>query len=516
MDNLRYFIITTPYLDSFFFFLLVVGFTPVFVGRKFKHFVLTAVLFTMLLYAGPVLFSWGGIWCYLGVFCYYASFISPLLVRLGIVIWNAVSDAFAPPALANFLSDHKGKWEFVDNGLKRVVEIKLDSDAGGTSTEFAPQKEERTQNIATNMIRLCTEAIPLKALGLDVPLYSRQKGNTLRLFLEPENESPALKLMLKDDPKLDVCQLTMKLDLEVLETKKKQKRSAAQDGIHLSLDSTRWKLTKKKRTDVSKEVFSPDQITDGSMLEDWFFNTKKATPEIFVHTPEKSWLEYKASLFPRDEKNGENDQKYAVECKRLRWHIARGIVSIANSGGGLVVIGVVEDKENNKNKPQEELSPQYEYKKGDEDEFLRRLKEKLLTPAGEWAVPPPPKDKNSQHNGKDTAEKAAPCFFAIYDEDRAEYGILRSRVHISLFKKADKTATGCIAVFIPSVQHPIRVLDIKQKGLSHTTLLLQRCETAGEVSAMAGDSIRKIMKDFTPEPYEESFRQLAFKLNTLL
>jgi len=186
------------------------------------------------------------------------------------------------------------------------------------------------------------------------------------------------------------------------------------------------------------------------------------------------------------------------------------------AGGGLVVIGVVEDKENNKNKPQEELSPQYEYKKGDEDEFLRRLKEKLLTPAGEWAVPPPPKDKNSQHNGKDTAEKAAPCFFAIYDEDRAEYGILRSRVHISLFKKADKTATGCIAVFIPSVQHPIRVLDIKQKGLSHTTLLLQRCETAGEVSAMAGDSIRKIMKDFTPEPYEESFRQLAFKLNTLL
>ena len=58
---------------------------------------------------------------------------------------------------------------------------------------------------------------------------------------------------------------------------------------------------------------------------------------------EADWLEFKADLMPREGQYQKNENKADYQ-----WNVAEAVIAMANSSGGVILLGVAEDEETKK------------------------------------------------------------------------------------------------------------------------------------------------------------------------
>ena len=258
-------------------------------------------------------------------------------------------------------------------------------------------------------------------------------------------------------------------------------------------------------------ILSIQDIRDGDDLANWFLNHKNFSANLFIENDESPYLEYKAGIkkiFEPSEEARTNKKTYEDEKEKHKseekfcaYRVGSALLSMANSGGGLLILGVGEDKKDEagiKRRRLLRLDPAYEA--GDIsstngiEEFIRQ---KILPPilpldGGPWKA----EGNHAQ--------------VYVYAEDKEEYEVWRTRIHICMIPE-----TEVFAFFTPAAPRPIRLIKIEAKKAPIAQLIIRQ-GSAAKTSTLAGKSIRMFMDARDGLDYRESFIQLAYKLQNLL
>lgn len=100
----------------------------------------------------------------------------------------------------------------------------------------------------------------------------------------------------------------------------------------------------------------------------------------FAGKSETEWLEFKAASRPTDGKYVKNDNKWDYI-----WDISRALIGMANHIGGVLILGVGENK--NSDRSVEAVSLEHSDFDGDKDKFMRGVvRSQLISPQNGWAT----------------------------------------------------------------------------------------------------------------------------------
>ncbi len=265
-------------------------------------------------------------------------------------------------------------------------------------------------------------------------------------------------------------------------------KASASDGT--------WTVSLKKRRHQKIT-----DISDGSTLADWFLDHPDFSPELFLRNDESTWLEYKAGI----RKTGHNE----LQNKSDEWRVAQGLLSMANTEGGLLVLGVGEQKQGAR--VFLELDPAYNCPplsdKEAAEEFIRKkLLPWILPASGTWL------------------SKASHKAFFLCTEDRADYELWRAELRIRRIR-----GTDAFLFFVPASPRPLRLIQTqifdekeswanwaqKEKNVPRVVLPIRQGSGA-QVTRLEGASMMKAMLRPRTNSTLASFRALSLKLNVLL
>ena len=102
----------------------------------------------------------------------------------------------------------------------------------------------------------------------------------------------------------------------------------------------------------------------------------------FANGRETEWLEFKAATLPEDDKYVVKNKKQTNKWDYF-WNISKGLISLANHIGGVLILGVKEVKSGDK--PVEVVSLKGSGFRDDKDEFMRdAVRPQLISPPDGW------------------------------------------------------------------------------------------------------------------------------------
>jgi len=215
-------------------------------------------------------------------------------------------------------------------------------------------------------------------------------------------------------------------------------------------------------------------ITDGLDLARWFLKHENFSIDILPHlSGESHWLEYKASVFVKKEE--------LFRQKEFDFELAKAVLSLANSGGGALLIGV-----DDKGFPVP-LGPRYEKNPSQQfNDFAEvNLRSRLLPTHAKWKYKD--EDKNQIE-------------WELLPTDRQKYNNLKDAIAFHKLKNSNEH----FIAFVPKVDEPIQLVLTCNGNVPDVKMPSRRLDVGKVKMCDAAEALTYRKEYFTPKRYREN------------
>lgn len=221
-------------------------------------------------------------------------------------------------------------------------------------------------------------------------------------------------------------------------------------------------------------------IQNGMMLAHWLMK-QKGIGQLLLEVEELDWLEFKTSVLPRAEDPGTEDAKR----RNLLWHISKGILSIANTGGGVMVFGRTDNSDKNGVRFVS-LKESCGYTQNNKEEFIRRnLLERCMPVDPDWPL-------GTRH------------YYIEGQDEQRRYSAWRSQLYFDLIRDDDEF----FVVYIPPI-YPAFCIKLVQNNSAPQSLRYVRSSGMGSCEPLAWSENPDIEKDRKSTFSAQYYRLLA-------
>jgi len=384
--------------------------------------------------------------------------------------------------------------------LSQLRAVKKKTDREKTSKKSEGDKTQPTERKSRE--DALQEALQRASLPVLQPYECTYENNTLTFYTNDSDSntehSPLMKISLHGRNRLKISPPEPK-------TAQNEKEAVSPDPIGtasqsgLEKNSDGWESKEKnkisqtpslfKKTMKRKKIRQFEDALTGRAVADWFLDPAHFSMRHLLKHGESDWLEFKAGI----RKTGQMPSEYDAN----EWHVAKALLAMANTEGGLLVLGVEEPQKNGRwyhteldkayGEPSIDLT--------DKDQVETFIRKKILP----WILP------------VEGAWEVGNNIYSICDEDSDDYQLWRSALHICRIED-----TAAFAFFIPASPTPLRVIRCMNKNPKPSTMLLIRDSSAAETRSISGHVMKQYMRAPRVGSFQSSFRDLKIKLDFLL